>query len=152
MLITRRQEFHTHWRGNFQRLPGGGKLPGHRVNGEDHEVVRVLIGGDEEFTFMLDAEIARGFAECSLSLNEGECSFFPVNRKNRDTVVAAIGGVKEFAGGRNGDFGRGIFACKIGGQSGNGLSFAERAGAGSGSGTRDGGTEFADEVSVAVIG
>ena len=109
-------------------LTGWAKAARARVDAENDDIVRVLIGREEKASRWIDAEAARHFAAGRLILHDCEFAAFRVDGKHGDAVVTAIGAINESARGMHFDLGSAVlFGVGVSRQSGNGLKFFERA-------------------------
>ena len=93
----RREEGDRHGRAQLDGLAGRGQAPGRGIDGEDDDLVRPLIAGEQPAASRVDAEAARGTPAGRDVLDEREPAAGRVAREHRDVVRATLGRVDEAA-------------------------------------------------------
>ena len=93
----RHYHLHTHRLIHFRDVPSLVQLASFLIDTERHDVVVVLIGGEEELTGRVDAEISGMIALGGLVADESDFAGVCVHGIDHDAVVAAVRSVKEAA-------------------------------------------------------
>src|ERR1700681_1875904 len=91
-------EFHAHRGSNIQHLPRRCQPARFVVDSQYHDVVGLLVCGEEKLASRIDLETARDLALGGSVFNRGEYAFAGVDGEHGDRVTSAVRGVEEFAG------------------------------------------------------
>ena len=114
--------FHARRPTDGRRRARGFQFARRRIDGEQNETVRLLIGHDHEFSTGRNVEVAWRVALNALDLDEREESRRAIDREDSDGIVTPVGRVEELAGaGREQKFGTRVRQGVTRWQGGHGL-------------------------------
>ena len=81
--------------GHGERVAGRHELARGRVNLECDQIVRILIGDQQELSTRAEGKVAGGLPACLLMPEEGERAILPIDGIANDAVMTAVRSVEK---------------------------------------------------------